>query len=259
MQREKGITLVALVVTIVVLLILAGISISSLTGENGILNQATRAKEQTEIASYREALQLIGINLEAERVSDDEFMDRYKQDIEADKMFEDAKSVEKLSSTALRVITKEGYTFYVKRDDVTYLGKGDDAEEPPPDVPDIVESDIKFTMEPSEPTQGSVKVTISTEIADCEIVYSLTGEDESWQAYTEPITFTDNGVVFAKLQNDAGVSETTATLNIENIDRLAPKQFVPTATSTSNTITLTGSTEDAVTRRRTNRNKLYIY
>ena len=109
MQREKGITLVALVVTIVVLLILAGISISSLTGENGILTQATRAKEQTEIASYRESLQLIGINLEAEQVSDDEFMDRYKQDIEADKMFEDAKSVEKLSNTALRVITKTEY------------------------------------------------------------------------------------------------------------------------------------------------------
>ena len=48
LRRNKGITLIALVVTIIVLLILAGISISMLTGENGILNRATTAKKQTE-------------------------------------------------------------------------------------------------------------------------------------------------------------------------------------------------------------------
>ena len=40
MKKEQGITLIALVVTIVVLLILAGVSISMLTGENGIVTQA---------------------------------------------------------------------------------------------------------------------------------------------------------------------------------------------------------------------------
>ena len=44
MKRDKGITLIALVVTIIVLLILAGISISMLTGQNGILKRATEAK-----------------------------------------------------------------------------------------------------------------------------------------------------------------------------------------------------------------------
>ena len=48
LRRNKGITLIALVVTIIVLLILAGISISMLTGQNGILNRATTAKTQTE-------------------------------------------------------------------------------------------------------------------------------------------------------------------------------------------------------------------
>ena len=45
-KKEKGITLVALVVTIVVLLILAGISISMLGGENGIITKAQEAKEE---------------------------------------------------------------------------------------------------------------------------------------------------------------------------------------------------------------------
>ena len=45
--NEKGITLVALIVTIIVLLILASVSIAMLTGENSILNQAKKAKEET--------------------------------------------------------------------------------------------------------------------------------------------------------------------------------------------------------------------
>ena len=56
MKRNNGITLIALVVTIVVLLILAGVSISMLTGENGIITQAQKAKEQSEIGEEKEAI-----------------------------------------------------------------------------------------------------------------------------------------------------------------------------------------------------------
>ena len=56
MKSNKGITLIALVVTIVVLLILAGVSISMLTGENGIIKQAQDAKLQTEIGEEKEAI-----------------------------------------------------------------------------------------------------------------------------------------------------------------------------------------------------------
>ena len=45
MKKQKGITLIALVVTIIVLLILAGVSIATLTGDNGILTRASNAKE----------------------------------------------------------------------------------------------------------------------------------------------------------------------------------------------------------------------
>ena len=49
LKKDKGITLIALVVTVVVLLILAGVSIATLTGENGIITQAIEAREQNEI------------------------------------------------------------------------------------------------------------------------------------------------------------------------------------------------------------------
>ena len=44
--QKRGITLIALVITIIVLLILAGVSIAMLTGQNGILSQAENAKVQ---------------------------------------------------------------------------------------------------------------------------------------------------------------------------------------------------------------------
>ena len=57
-KRQRGITLIALVITIIVLLILAAVSIATLTGENGILTKANKAKEETEIASKEEQRKL---------------------------------------------------------------------------------------------------------------------------------------------------------------------------------------------------------
>ena len=56
--KSNGITLIALVITIVVLLILAGVSIATLTGNNGILTQAGVAKETTENKSAEEKVKL---------------------------------------------------------------------------------------------------------------------------------------------------------------------------------------------------------
>ena len=66
--KEKGITLIALVITIIVLLILAGVTIGMITEENGIIRQAKEAKEQTEIASIEEAIDLAAL---AAEMSDD--------------------------------------------------------------------------------------------------------------------------------------------------------------------------------------------
>ena len=57
-SKTSGITLIALVVTIVVLLILAGITISLVFSENGIISKSKNAKEQTEISKVREQLEL---------------------------------------------------------------------------------------------------------------------------------------------------------------------------------------------------------
>ena len=53
-NKNKGITLVALVVTIVVLLILAGVSINLVIGQNGLITRSKEAKEKTEHAAKDE-------------------------------------------------------------------------------------------------------------------------------------------------------------------------------------------------------------
>ena len=53
-RRNQGITLIALVITVIVLLILAGVTIATLTGDNGILTRVQEAKEETEQAQKDE-------------------------------------------------------------------------------------------------------------------------------------------------------------------------------------------------------------
>ena len=69
LNKNKGITLIALVITIIVLLILAGISIATLTGENGLLSKATTAKEETKKAEIREEIELAIAAIRAEELS----------------------------------------------------------------------------------------------------------------------------------------------------------------------------------------------
>jgi len=58
LKRNEGITLIALVITIIVLLILAGVAISMLSGENGILKQAASAKTNSDVAQLSEDIKL---------------------------------------------------------------------------------------------------------------------------------------------------------------------------------------------------------
>ena len=64
-NNESGITMIALVVTIVVLLILAGISLGALTGDNGIINKAQEAKNDTNYAQWEEKIDQAIIDAES--------------------------------------------------------------------------------------------------------------------------------------------------------------------------------------------------
>ena len=95
LKERKGITLIALVITIIVLLILAGVSIAMLTGQNGILTQAQNAKATTEKAEVKERAQtdIVGVQTETESTEIsktalkrilDKYFDNVPNDIKSD-------------------------------------------------------------------------------------------------------------------------------------------------------------------------------
>ena len=57
-KNNYGITLIALAVTIIIMLILAGVTISALTGNSGITTQAKHSKTKIELAAYKEQIDL---------------------------------------------------------------------------------------------------------------------------------------------------------------------------------------------------------
>ena len=81
-RKEKGITLIALVITIVVLLILAGISIMSIFGENGLISKSIKAKVETEKAEITDMLSLSVNNIRMKVLeNDDESEKEYYKDV----------------------------------------------------------------------------------------------------------------------------------------------------------------------------------
>ena len=95
LKERKGITLIALVITIIVLLILAGVSIAMLTGQNGILTQAQNSKQATEKAEVKERAQtdIVGVQTETESTEIsktalkrilDKYFDNVPNDIKSD-------------------------------------------------------------------------------------------------------------------------------------------------------------------------------
>ena len=75
-ENERGITLIALVISIIILLILAGITILAISGENGIIQRAVEAREETEKAEIIEQIQLDIADKQIEnlgRINEEEF------------------------------------------------------------------------------------------------------------------------------------------------------------------------------------------
>ena len=84
-QKKNGITLIALVVTIVVLLILAGASIAMLVGENGIINKAKQAKRENLESQLLEELKLKVIDIQIQKQGEatlQDIVDNLKSDTE---------------------------------------------------------------------------------------------------------------------------------------------------------------------------------
>ena len=82
-NKAKGITLIALVVTIVVLLILAGVTLVIVFGENGVINQAKKAEGEQKIAEYKDKIELAKMTVYTKNHGSSVPIDQFWTELEA--------------------------------------------------------------------------------------------------------------------------------------------------------------------------------
>ena len=136
--KERGITLIALVITIIILLILAGVSIAMLTGENGILTQAQKVSEENERAEEEEAIRLAVTSLNTEKYTNpSKFPDGMFTSEQLDEETSKYKEPDQVTGYGTLTVTynqgKENERNYVVTQDGEFLDK-DIIEETPEDA-----------------------------------------------------------------------------------------------------------------------------
>ena len=235
-EREKGITLIALVITIIVLLILAGVSIAMLTGENGILKKASDAKETYAISQAKEKVELAIQELRIEEESKGNSITK-----ESLKRLEGRGDYgisvkDPISDFPVEVVC-EIYKFKIDENyRVTYAGEVDGTI-------------VTYTTEPAGYTNQdnvTIKIKVENPKGIKEIQYPEGKNTIQAQGRTKvaiDYTVTKNGIYTFKVI-DSENKELTKDIVIDLIDKLEPKDFTITAQATENGITITGSTED---------------
>lgn len=208
-KTNRGITLIALVITIIVLLILAGVSIATLTGENGILKKASTSKIETEKATAKEKVQMAVMG---------SFDNTGKLDYtELKTNLDNVEGIDKntvpnpITELPITVVV-DGYSFIIdEKGRVELAGPR----------PIIDESSIKITLKEGEniPTEGvdegtELKITFTASIEDGSITNATPGTVQNGQI-TYITTGTEKEVTF-KIIGKVGIDtyETTYTVSL---------------------------------------------
>ena len=209
-KQNKGITLIALIITIIVLLILAGVSISALSGD-GIFKKATNASEIYSEKSAKEKLQLHLMNLLLEKQTNSEYNSNE---------FLTAKLQEKGFIVNNDIVIVDGYKFQIDRsvpDIVVGLGKGEENNEMQVTVEQTLASDYtKSTLKIGIVTQNEVtEVKVSGESVD---VPEPQKDDNNKNTYTIEKEVTENKTYEfeVKATKDGKDYTTTVIANINN-------------------------------------------
>ena len=218
MKKQRGITLIALVVTIIVLIILAGISINLILGENGIITRASGAKQENIKAEERESigfayqnaemeLVLKGKEITAETIGEE--LKKYDKNVTVEE-------IEKSEIGDLEVVVDSknatGYaeiTFGKTENKYVVALKGTVTEEETPT--------LSLTYDPplSQYTNGTVTVTANTNTSKYTVEMSTDGT--SWDSVNS-LTYDTNGKVYARLTD----GKTELEGEVTNIDKNAP-------------------------------------
>ena len=133
LKQNKGITLVSLVVTIILIIILAGISIKLLFGDSGIINRAKEGQVVLDVATAQERLELVKTEIPTKILDNKDGtvnLKNYLEELNKDKNKENCSvtSIEELNEINAEIIVSGKYKFLAHDTEkgnveITYLGE----------------------------------------------------------------------------------------------------------------------------------------
>ncbi len=202
-RKEKGITLISLVITIIVLLILAGVAVNTLIGDNGIINGTISVVERSNIATWKEKIELSIIeliSLEDREITIDKIIDR---------VIEKGITTEENSNKETgQVNTEGGYIYEIKEKEdgsweVIYIGKGE-----------LAKTELSITVA-KDISALTTKVTLTIKAKADSGIKSYTSADGTTKTYSngekeisETYEIIANGTYTFTVENNKGKSET---------------------------------------------------
>ena len=187
-EKNKGITLIALIIIIIVLLILASITISSLTGDNGIINRAIQAKELTEKAQIEEQIELQVMETIAEEGEFDS--EKFKENVE-ENLGEYNPQITENEDTI--TVTIEETEVNIDKETGEIIGTVPkveinvyDKEGNPVDIEEVIEDEVVITIEVTNKEElDEIEIIVKDENGEIiEKDTEITGEGD--ESYTIP-------------------------------------------------------------------------
>ncbi len=214
LNKNKGITLIALVITIIVLLILAGISIATLTGENGLLSKATTAKEETKKAEIREEIELAIAAIQAEELQKGNkvTLETLAGSEEEPGQLENSKDLEGITAKLNgKQITGEykGYDYTIDENLKVRIGDS------------VTGINIEYELSTNEDTNQDITLRVTAESTNGGNV-NITAQNELTKNSKGLYIISTNGTYIFTATD--GAESKTSSIIIKNIDKLPPKK-----------------------------------
>lgn len=236
MKRKEGITLIALVVTIIVLIILAGVSISLVLGNNGIVTKAKQGKATYQEASVLEKVEMALVEYNMEKLENTE----EGEVTEALNYLSDKEIFEYIDEDYdMGIIGDYEITLSKEATDVV-VGKIEKANE---------ERSIRYAFTPRGYSNGPIEISIKT---TGDIKKIIKPDNTEVQAENGKIEITypanENKTYLFKVEDEEGKQEEVP-IEVNKIDTLPPKAFqIKAQNQTTTGFTIQAEAEDEEAR-----------
>ena len=234
---NSAITLIALIITIIVLLILAGVTLNMVMGDSGIFSKANQAKNKTEVAQYEEELRMCVLEIQADEATNGTTfgIDTIRKNlVEKVKELENIEEIEITSPEGNATIegTYKGYEYKIDEKYVVHIGDK---------ATGII---LTTSLEPKGWTNQNVTATITIKSNNG---INKVEPDEGSKNGNEYIITKENiaeNTSFKYTVTDGQGNTQTKTVEINTIDKNAPADFTITAENTAEGLKITGTTTD---------------